>query len=248
MTFSYSRLTAYDSCKYKWLMKYILEVPQTGQSFFSSYGSFAHDILAKFHRGEGDANALAAYYLENYFSQVVGSPLRNSTAINYFHAGLDMASALSPDHKEVLQVEQEAHWVLGGRDYIGYIDLVQRDAAGITILDHKSRDLKPRSNRKRHTKTDQELDEYLRQLYLYAIPVMEMYGEYPSFLQFNCYRTGVQIKEPFCKRDFERTKQWAIERANEIEQNDDWSPTMDFFGCRYLCDVNSECEYYHAGR
>lgn len=248
MVFSYSRLTAFDSCRYKWLLKYIFGIPKIGDSFFSSYGSFVHEILAKFYRGEGDANTLVPYYLENYFSQVTGKPQKNSTAINYFQAGLEMVSNLTPTNKEVLGVEQEVHWTLDGREYIGYIDLVLRDDDGIIISDHKSRDLKPRSTRKKPTKSDEELDNYLRQLYLYAIPIKEMYGNYPAFLHFNCYRTGVQIKEPFDTEKFEETKRWAIEKSNEIECNDNWSPTMDFFGCKYLCDTKHECEYYRAGR
>ena len=248
MTFSYSRLTAFDSCRYKWLLKYIYGIPKIGDSFFSSYGSFIHDILAKFYRSEGDANTLTPYFLEHYFSQVTGKPQKNTTAINYFHAGLDMVSNLKPTDKEILGVEQEVHWTLGGRNYIGYIDLVLKDDDGIIILDHKSRDLKPRSNRKKPTKGDEELDEYLRQLYLYAIPIKEMYGEYPVSLQFNCFRTGLLIKEPFDTGKFEATKSWAADKANEIECNGDWHPTIDFFGCKYLCDVKQDCEYYRAGK
>lgn len=248
MTFSYSRLTAFDSCKYKWLLKYILGIPKIGNGFFSSYGTFIHDILAKFYRGEGNSETLVPYFLENYFSQVTGKPQKNSTTINYFQSGLDMVSVLTPTPKEILGVEREVHWNLGGRDYIGYIDLVLRDDNGIIILDHKSRDLKPRSTRKKQTKSDEELEEYLRQLYLYAIPIKELYGEYPASLQFNCYRKGVQIEEPFGIDAFEATKSWAIDKANEIECNGDWHPTIDYFGCKYLCDVRHECEYYRVGK
>ena len=246
MTFSYSRLSAFDSCRYKWFMKYVFGIPKIGDSFFSSYGTFMHDILAKFYRGEGDADALVSYYLKNYFAQVTGKPQKNTTAINYFNAGLDAISNIQPSDKEVLGVEQEVHWTLGGREYIGYIDLVLRDDDGIIILDHKSRDLKPRTTRKKPTKGDEELSRYLRQLYLYSIPVYEIYGEYPAHLCFNCYRTGVQISERFDMQAFEETKQWATIKANEIEHNDDWSPNMDYFGCKYLCDVKNECEYYRV--
>ena len=244
MTFSYSRLTAFDSCKYKWLLKYILGIPKIGNSFFSSYGTFLHEILAKFYRGEGNSETLAPYFLENYFSQVTGKPQKNSTAINYFQAGLNMVSDLTPTDKEILGVEQEVHWTLGGRDYIGYIDLIVREDDGIAILDHKSRDLKPRSKRSKPTKSDAELDEYLKQLYLYAIPIKKLSGEYPTSLQFNCYRTGTLIKELFCPKTFDTVKQWAINKANEIEHNENWRPTIDYFGCKYLCDVCHQCEYY----
>ena len=244
MTFSYSRLSAFDSCRYKWLMKYIFGIAKLEDGFFSSYGTFMHDILAKFYRGEGDADALVSYYLENYFAQVTGKPQKNSTAINYFNAGLDMVSNLQPTDKEILGVEKEVYWTLDGREYIGYIDLILRDKDGIIIRDHKNRDLKPRSNRKKPTKSDEELDSYLRQLYLYAIPIKELYGEYPVSLEFNCFRTQDQIKEPFKMDNFEKTKQWSIDKADEIEKTDYWNPTIDYFGCKYLCDIKRECEYY----
>lgn len=248
MTFSYSRLNTFDFCRYKWLLQYILGVPKSSDCFFSSYGVFIHDILAKFYKGEGNNEALSLYYLENYFNQVVGKPQKNSTAINYFRAGLDMVSNLAPTTEKILDVEQEVHWTLGGREYIGYVDIVARDDSGIAILDHKNRDLKPRSVRKKPTKTDEELDAYLRQLYLYSIPIQAQYGAYPASLQFNCFRKGVRIKEAFDKDVFDATCEWAINKANEIECNDDWSPSMDFFGCNYLCDVRNECEYYQANK
>lgn len=248
MTFSYSRLIAFDSCRYKWLLKYIYGIEKKEDSFYSSYGTFIHGLLAKFYRGEADSERLALEYLENYFQSVTGRPQRASTAVNYFNQGLAMFNRLKMPLGEVLGVEQEVRWQLGGRDYIGYIDLMTRDGDDITLCDHKSRDLKPRSRRAKPTKADRELDEYLRQLYLYCIPVYEQYGKYPVSLNFNCYRTGVLIKEEFHQEAFEATCQWAIDKANEIEMNEDWRPTMDYFGCKYLCDVKHECEYYNAGR
>ena len=248
MTFSYSRLTAFDSCKYKWLMKYILGVEKPENSFFSTYGSFIHDLLAKYYRGEGDSETLALEYLEQYFHRVLGKPMHNSTAINYFNQGLDMISSLKPVTERILGVEQEVRWKLGGRDYIGYVDLILQGDNGIIIRDHKSRDLKPRSNRKKPTKGDKELDEYLRQLYMYSKPIKEIYGEYPVSLEFNCYRTQTLIEEPFDEQKYAETCDWAIKKADSIEKNEDWRPNIEFFGCKYLCDVNRECEYYNAGR
>ena len=83
---------------------------------------------------------------------------------------------------------------------------------------------------------------------MYATPVYEEYGIYPISLQFNVYRTGLQIKERFDMQEYEKTLQWAIDKADEIERNDDWSPNIDYFGCRYLCDVRNECEYNNLGR
>ena len=248
MTFSYSRLTAFDSCKYKWLMKYILGVPSVKDGFFSSYGTFLHDIFAKYYRGEGSVATLSNYYINEYCNQVVGKPQKMTTAVNYFNQGFEAVLNLKPAPYEILGVEKEVHWKLGGRDYVGYIDLLLRSEDGIIIVDHKNRDLKPRSTRAKPTKTDEELSQYLRQPYMYSTPVYEEYGIYPISLQFNVYRTGLQIKERFDMQEYEKTLQWARDKADEIERNDDWSPNIDYFGCRYLCDVRNECEYNNLGR
>ena len=187
---------------------------------------------------------LSNYYINEYCNQVVGKPQKMTTAVNYFNQGFEAVLNLKPAPYEILGVEKEVHWKLGGRDYVGYIDLLLRSEDGIIIVDHKNRDLKPRSTRAKPTKTDEELSQYLRQLYMYSTPVYEEYGIYPISLQFNVYRTGVQIKERFDMREYEKTLQWAINKSSEIEHNDNWSPTVDFFRCRYLCDVRDTCEYH----
>lgn len=77
-------------------------------------------------------------------------------------------------------------------DFLG-----ESEAGELVLVDNKSRDLKPRSNRKRPTAKDTELDDMLRQLYLYSIPVFESFGRYPDWLCFNYFRSGVFIKERF---------------------------------------------------
>lgn len=116
------------------------------------------------------------------------------------------------------------------------------------ILDNKSRDLKPRSLRKKPTKSDGELDSYLRQLYLYSVPIKDLFDTYPDRLEFNCFRTGQLISEPFQEKALGTTKEWALQTIEKITENDDWSPQMDYWKCRYLCDLNQHCEYYQMNR
>lgn len=51
MTWSYSRLSSFELCPYKWFMRYIggeCESPM----FYSSYGKFIHELLAE-HYADG---------------------------------------------------------------------------------------------------------------------------------------------------------------------------------------------------
>ena len=50
-------------------------------------------------------------------------------------------------------------------------------------------------------KSDTELDEFLKQLYIYSKAVEIEYKTLPSSLQFNCYRQNLTIKEHFDKEN-----------------------------------------------
>ena len=125
--------------------------------------------------------------------------------------------------------------------FCGYIDMVARDAAGaICVVDHKSRVLKERGPRR--PKSNALLDEYLRQLYLYSVPVTAQYGP-PGFLVFNCFRSGVLIKEPFSQAAFEESIAWALRTIEDILQEAEWLPCEEAWKCCYLCDMAEHCEY-----
>ena len=51
MTWSYSRVKAFDMCPYMWYLKYIQRLPGK-EMFFSSYGSFVHKILEMYYKEE----------------------------------------------------------------------------------------------------------------------------------------------------------------------------------------------------
>ena len=140
-----------------------------------------------------------------------------------------------------LAIEPYVEFEVGGHPFCGYIDLIARDAAGaLSIVDHKSRALKERGA-KRH-KSNALLDEYLRQLYLYAIPVTAQFG-CPDKLAFNCFRTDTLIAEPFSQAAFNETVAWALRTIEDILNESDWLPCEDAWKCRYLCDVAGKCEY-----
>ena len=71
MTWSYSRITKYEVCKYAWLLTYIKNCEKKGK-FFAEYGSFIHQIMQKYLTGELKENELVDYYLENYLKELSG--------------------------------------------------------------------------------------------------------------------------------------------------------------------------------
>lgn len=242
MTWSYSRITSFEDCPYRFLLNYILHKDKKKQ-FFSEYGGFVHELIAKYLTDEFDKDELSYYYLKNFQNVVPKNAPNFKVYSNYFNQGLEYLDSLNLPDNKTIAVEKRTDFEIEGKKFVGIIDLIQQDS-GLIICDHKSRALKPRSKGKRYLKTDEELDKYLRQLYLYSIPVKEIYGEYPKQLRFNCFRTQTVITEPFSVKDFEKTKVWAVKMISKIEENDNWKPNAELFKCKYICDHCLNCEYY----
>lgn len=163
---------------------------------------------------------------------------------NYFEQGVAYLEQPFIPAGEIVAVEQAVEFSIDDYPFSGVIDLVFRGEDGrLRIVDHKSRALKPRSKRKAPTKTDEELDRYLRQLYLYAEAARQLYGETPAELIFNCFRTQTQIVEPFIPAKSDEAMAWAQNIIRAAQQNVNWTPSVEFFKCRYICGMRNACEY-----
>lgn len=249
MTWSYTRLTSFESCPYKFLLTYIKRSPKVPM-FFSDYGTFVHKIIELCLTGQLPKEQLVPYYLENFRQEIKGQAPNTRTFDTYFHNGLEYLKSFSYPYplENVIGVERHIDFDLDGHRFTGIIDSVVSEGDDFIIVDNKSRNLKHRSKRKKPTKSDEELDKYLRQLYLYSIPLVEEYGKFPKRLEFNCFREGQLISEPFVESAYEEAKQWALGIIHTIEENENWKPVQEFWKCHYLCERNCSCCYYQNGR
>lgn len=249
MVWSYSRITTFEACPYRFLLSYIFKVPKENL-FFSDYGLFVHRIIELYLKEILEKDEAPSFYLSNFHKEVLGKAPSAKVFRSYFQQGLEYCNHMNFPYPNPLAVETKLDFQVGGRRFTGVIDCVAEkdDGTGLVILDNKSRSLKPRSAKRNPTKSDNELDDYLRQLYLYSIPIMQEYGTPPDTLEFNCFRSGIIISEPFCKERFYLAKKWAVETVDRIVANDEWSPNMEFWKCRYLCDVHRSCEYYQMNK
>lgn len=241
MIWSYSRLSSFLSCPHKFFLTYLYPSVKQPQ-FFSSYGSFFHEIMDAFYSGRMKRDELLLYYMKHFRQKVAPCAPSQKIFNAYYRDGLNVLMDYKPIPGKVLASENEVSFHIGGRQFTGVQDLILDDR-GIVLVDHKARALKPRSGRKKPTKSDDELDRYLRQLYLYSIPVFQQYGVYPDRLVFDCYRTQSLITEPFCMQALEETKTWATETIEKIVHTERWYPELDYCRCKHLCDVNLECDY-----
>lgn len=51
MTWSYSRIEAFNDCPYRFFLRYIKRHKETDK-FYASFGSFMHKLLEQYYKGE----------------------------------------------------------------------------------------------------------------------------------------------------------------------------------------------------
>lgn len=246
MTWSYSRISSFEACPYAWFMKYILEEEER-PTFYASYGKFIHSLIERCCRGDLTREELPTAFLLGFSSEVQGERPNSEIVRKYISLGTEYFRSFDGFPYAMKGVEEELFFDAGGLHFHAFLDFVGERDGKLIVLDHKSRDLKPRSNRKKPTVKDQELDDMLRQLYLYAYGVKQKYGEFPSLLCFNCFKNRQLIEEPFSETACAEALDWAKRTTEEIADEEDFRPYMDFFHCKYLCGFHDSCCYWNGG-
>ena len=242
MTWSYSRIEAFNDCPHRFFLKYIKRYDESDK-FYASYGSFMHKLIELFYRGELTKDEMLIRFLSDFSKEVKGIRPKETTVQKYIESGCEYLKGFSKFPFNMIDVEKRIVFTIGEYKFIGFIDYLGEKDGNLYIVDNKSRDLKPRSNREKPTVKDRELDSMLKQLYIYSVAVEQEYGVLPKALCFNCFRTGVFIKEQFDIQKYEEAKQWALDSIERISQAEDFEPNIEFFSCFYICGVSDHCEY-----
>lgn len=249
MIWSFSNLNSFNQCKYEWYLQRI-ERADGKNNFYAEYGSFCHKILEKYAKGELGLFELAEYFELNYDKEVTEFVYHKTADIrqNYKEKGIDYFENIDLDLNsyEILGIEKKCNFEVEGKPFIGFIDLLLKDKQNgdIIVLDHKSSEY-PIGKRGKILKSEQKkFQSYKRQLYLYAIQVYNEYGVYPVKLVWNFFKQQKWLAIPFDKDEYLEAQKWAIDTIHQIEKEEDFPPTVDFYYCHNLCRYrNSYCEY-----
>lgn len=239
--FSYSKIGCYEQCPHKFILQYIEKQPRR-KLFFSSYGSFLHQILEKYDKGELELFELADYYKNNYKIQITEKAPPNQYKdlnISYYNDGLYFFENFQGYEDKTIGVEQKVNFetMVGNRKikFIGIIDRIAEDENGIILYDHKS---------KKGFKNKKEKEKYFRQLYIYAHSIKDLYGKYPYKLRFNMVRDFKIVEEIFSQEKMNEAMEWLSENINSIYDNEKYEHFYDEFFCNWLCDIQSGiCPY-----
>ena len=211
--------------------------------FYASYGSFMHKLIERYYMGTLSKEDMLTEFLLNFQTEVKGDRPNAKIVEKYINAGVEYLKSFNPFPYNMIEVEKRVDFELSGNKFVGFIDFLGELDGELYIVDNKSRDMKPRSKRKKPTQKDMELDEMLRQLYIYSEAIKQEYGRYPKGLCFNCFKSGVFIEEPFKEDACRNAIEWAVKSIEYIKDENWFNPSIDYFGCRYLCGVSDECCY-----
>lgn len=235
MTWSFSRVSSFDSCPYRWFLHYI-KGKREDDTFYASYGSFMHRILADFYSGRLSEDLLSMEFLTHFRKEVKGMRPAASTVEKYVNEGAEyLRSPFKPDGT-VVAVEKRVGFDVNGIPFVGIFDLVTSEKPGIVITDHKSHVVKSKA----------EEDEMMKQLYLYAHALYSTEREFPAVLRFNCFRDGKIIERPFERDEYDRTIGWITDTIRKIEASADFDAEPDWFRCRYLCGYRDLCDEWEV--
>lgn len=244
MTWSFSRLNIYKACPHQWYLHYLMDEPEH-ERFYSSYGSFCHELIARFYTGELSREELLPEFLCGFPNRVLGERPSEKIERRYLDQGADYFAHFEPFPYDTLLVEQPVDFTVSGLKFTGVIDWLGRDKDGsLVLIDHKSADLKPYSGRGKPTMDDFKLRDTLRQLYLYCFWIKEQYGAYPGLLILNCFRTGKQIAEIFSPSSLDEAAHWVRATYENVLKDSDFLPTDDYYYCRYICPQHENCALY----
>lgn len=240
-TWSFSKLSSYDTCPYSFALQYLQDPPlPKQQNAWAEYGILCHSLLEEFAKGELPADKLTAEFIERYPDSVVHEfpPYPKGYAEKTYKQGIDYFNRFTGfgDQYDIVSTEEFFKIHIGPYPFVGISDLVlsDRNTGELVVIDHKT---------KSESSMKQEINLYRKQLYIYAEHVFRKYGKYPKEIRFNMIKSDQPIIEPFSLNNHLETLRWAESTIDNIIFEDEWPAHPNNYYCRYICPVFQNCEY-----
>lgn len=246
---SFSRLNSYKSCAYQWYLHYI-EGHEGLPNAYAQFGTVCHETLEKYLKGELNMFNVSQYYQDHY-SEIVTCDFPPNKYVDLgekaYLGGKEYFDNINFDFDkyEILGVEKELLFKVGKYNFKGYADAIYRDkeTGEIILRDHKTASFKYLKNGEVSSKDRAHFLEFLRQEYLYCIPLIEQYGKV-DYLTWNMIRDNREIRVPFNEAEYIEAQEWALFIIEKIEQDLLWLPnTENSYYCNTLCDIRGMCPY-----
>ena len=240
MRYSFSRLYSFCRCKYEWLLKYTDECDyEEDSNFFAQYGSLMHTIIEKYAKRELEVFDIIDYYNE-HFSDITYDANNNDVRESYYQKGLaycEYLMTISLDDYRIIGIELKIKFKIGGKKFIGYVDMVLEDinTGEIVVVDHKSEKIKFLKDGSISKTNIDDILKFKKQMYLYSIGLYNLYGKYPSKFIINLFNIQKYYKFDINEDEFRESIKWAEQILLDIQNESEFDPSPSYYYCKYLC-------------
>ncbi len=246
--YSYSKLTCFEQCPFKYRLKYIERIkPPIEQTIENCLGKTVHSSLewlykeikkGKVPSAEDLVRAYASNWRKIYSS---GALITNErmTKEDYFNRGvgflLDYYLANYPFDDNTLDVEKKIGFELEGRYILGFIDRLAYDKTKgeYVVHDYKTSGTLP-------TKERIEKD---KQLSIYTLAIKELFGKTKRvLLVWHYLHFNKKIFMRKSDKDLEKVKRELLDLILKIESESSFRPTPS--GLCEWCEYKKYCPVF----
>jgi CRISPR/Cas system-associated exonuclease Cas4 (RecB family) len=247
ISFSYSGVSSFDTCKWGWKLNYIDAVDDKLQNFFSDYGLCLHSVLESYFKKEIKFEDLKQEYIRIYPDIVKTDPPPYPRGMSgkYYQSGLDFFDSfdLKVEDFDIIFVEDKVDATYHGINLVVKPDLIvkYRKTGEVYLLDYKSS--KPINREKWDEK---KLDGYSKQMLLYAYFSEKHLGITIDKIRLLFTRLDRVYEVEKTPEKMAETLKWFEDTINQIKQEEDFPPnnvpSMKYF-CFNICSVRNKCKY-----
>lgn len=252
-TYSYSRLSTYDTCRYAFKLTYIDRKSQQ-PNFFSDYGTFIHETYESYFRGEVDLFDIPLYYAKEYNKVVVSEPpaVLKGIGEKYKNQGLEYFNEFYFDKSlyEIMLIEGTMNFELEGVKYVARPDLViqSKEDGKIFLIDYKTST--PFNISKITGKVTQDkgkISGYHKQMYVYAYSLRVCKDIQVNNMSLWFPRSKRELTIPWVAEDEAKAVEWLTRVVNNIKRDEEFTHNnSNSFFCNQLCGIRSHCKYRPA--
>lgn len=246
MTWSFSRLHAYEQCPYSFYLRYI-EGREGESNYYAANGKCMHEVFEEVLTGKTSVNDCTQLYADKY--ELICETAKQSTMDSTFEKCMDYLSVIEDidlDIYEILGVELELKFKIDKYNFIGFADLVVKNKKNgeVILVDHKQAG---HFLKKDGTPLKNQLENFLayrKQMYVYCKGLKECLGVQVDKIVWHHYKEmGTPTIIPFKEEELEESLQWAVDTIEAIKKDKKFIDNPSYVMCAYLCDYRNDCEY-----
>lgn len=246
MTWSFSRIHAWEQCPYSFYLKYI-EKRDGESNYYASNGKCMHEVFEAILTDKITLDECTRFYADNY--ELICEKTKQSTMDSTYEKCMDYLCSIDGidlEKYEIIGVELKLDFKIGKYKFVGYADLVvkNKESGEIILVDHKQA---THFMKKDGTPLKNQLENFLayrHQMYIYCKGLQECLDIKVNKIVWHHFKDdGALTIIPFVEEEYKETMQWVIDTIEKIKKDKTFANKSSYVMCSSLCDYRNDCEY-----